>query len=154
MEQKNILCAVVVSLIVGGLIGWFAHASVSTTKMHDKKEMTHESNHMVSDDTPINIIRNEEDRVHDFAVAGVVTKVDTEQAAFDGPVRIFIDEQESTKRIVAVPSMGVLHCAAKDNIADVWSIKVGDKIQALGTVGPSGELVPCESPDHFLTVVE
>ena len=86
------------------------------------------------------------------AAAGTVTSVDLEQMAVDGPGLIMFEAEGGTEYTVAVPSMGLPLCAAKDNIADISAIKEGDKIEVNGSTGPAGQIVPCDSADHYLRV--
>lgn len=87
------------------------------------------------------------------ATEGVVTKVNTDQAAFDGPVLITIKTASGEERVVAVPSMGFMLCVAKDQIADPYTLAVGARVSVKGNQDEeSGYIVPCESADHYLRV--
>jgi hypothetical protein len=46
--------------------------------------------------------------------------------------------------------MGINLCAASSSIADVYSLKTGDAVGARGKVGENGQIIPCESPAHYL----
>lgn len=83
---------------------------------------------------------------------GVVTEVNTDQIAFDGPALITFTEVDGTARTIAVPSMGINLCAAAAAIADVSLITLGDTVRVSGTLGENNHIVPCESADHYLTV--
>ena len=88
------------------------------------------------------------------ATSGVVIDVDTTQAMVDGPVIIELAVDNGT-RIIAIPSMGLPLCAARENIDDVWSLEVGAGIEVYGAVDPeTGYIVPCESDEHYLRVTD
>lgn len=85
---------------------------------------------------------------------GTVSEVNTEQAALDGPVRVTLATEDGGEVVVAIPSMGLPLCAAKDNIVDAWNLPVGAIIEVRGGTGPAGEIVPCDSPDHYMRTRE
>lgn len=84
-------------------------------------------------------------------VSGTVKSVNTELAMTDGPYLVVLDT-EVGERTVALPSMGILLCAAKDGIADIGSVQVGMSASARGGVSEDGSIVPCESADHYFRV--
>lgn len=85
-------------------------------------------------------------------VSGTVVSVNTEQVAVDGPALVTV-QTEDGEVVVAVPSMGINLCAARDNIADVYELSSGDEVAVLGSVGENDMIIPCESADHYLRVV-
>lgn len=85
-------------------------------------------------------------------VKGTVVSVNTDAVALDGPSLITIKDESGADVVVAVPSMGINLCLAKDAIADVYTIKAGDVAEARGTVDEEGRIVPCESSDHYLKI--
>jgi heat shock protein HslJ len=84
--------------------------------------------------------------------SGQVLAVDLEQAALDGPIIITIESSNGEVSTIAVPSMGISLCPARENnnIGDAYLIKVGDMIDVRGEIGEDGSIVPCSSPDHYL----
>lgn len=80
---------------------------------------------------------------------GVVTMVNTEQIAFDGPTLVTI-RTDVGERVIAVPSMGLPLCAAYKQIADVYTLAVGDRVTVNGSINEEGQIVPCEDPTHYL----
>lgn len=86
------------------------------------------------------------------AVSGSVVSVDLSSIAFDGPAIITIEADDGSRQEIHVPSFGLALCAAKDNIADVYTMKAGDKIEVNGTRDEDGAIVPCAEDDHYLRV--
>ena len=86
------------------------------------------------------------------AVSGRVTDVNLDQIAFDGPGMITIVDAAGDEYKIAVPSMGILLCAANERITSPWDIAMGDTVTVLGDRNENGEIVPCESAEHFLEV--
>lgn len=105
-------------------------------------------------DERVGELGEDEQATESKTVSGTVTSVDLEGMAVDGPGLINISTNEGGEAVIAVPSMGILLCAAKDNIADISTIKTGNKIEARGSVGPEGQIVPCESAEHFVRVAQ
>jgi len=85
--------------------------------------------------------------------SGVVAGVDASQAVVDGPVIIQIRNTDAGTTTVAVPTMSLSTCDAFENIADVPSIELKESIIVRGTKQSDGDIVPCDSPDHYLKVV-
>lgn len=88
----------------------------------------------------------------DTEVRGTVTNVNLEQMAVDGPALISIESEQNITYTVAVPSMGLPLCAARENIADVSDINVGDALAVRGKTNAEGYIIPCEDAAHFLQV--
>jgi len=88
----------------------------------------------------------------DRTVSGTVVTVNTAQMAVDGPALINVKLADNTEAVVAVPSMGINLCAAKANIADVSTLKAGNKVEVRGSVGVDGRIIPCDSSTHYLRV--
>lgn len=84
-------------------------------------------------------------------VSGTVKSVNTELAMVDGPYLVILDT-EAGERTVALPSMGILLCAAKSNIAPIDSVQAGMSVSTKGGVSEDGSIVPCESADHYFRV--
>lgn len=108
-------------------------------------ENTNEESRMGSGQTPVSADEQE--------VRGTVTAVDTEKAMVDGPVLITIEKEEGGTALIAIPSMGLPTCAARENIADAFAIKAGELVEARGEVGEQGMIIPCSSSAHYLRVV-
>jgi hypothetical protein len=81
---------------------------------------------------------------------GSVILVDTKQSEVDGPLLISVRDANGKVSIVAVPARGLGLCAAKDNIADAFSVKAGDNVEVSGTADTKGRIVPCNlAEDYF-----
>lgn len=87
------------------------------------------------------------------ASSGTITSINLDSVAADGPAVIVIKTPTGTDTI-NVPSFGLNLCAASKNIADVYTLKVGDKVEVNGKIGAEGELVPCASTAHYLRVAK
>ena len=83
--------------------------------------------------------------------SGHILSVDLSQAAFDGPYLLILDAGGELFTI-AVPSMGLPFCAAytNRNIGDVSLFKAGDEVEVKGILSEEGQIVPCESGEHYL----
>ncbi|HYF29043.1 MAG TPA: hypothetical protein VEA36_01595 [Candidatus Paceibacterota bacterium] len=90
----------------------------------------------------------------DGEVTGTIVLINTEHAAVDGPYVITVRQAGGESAIIAVPSMGLPTCAAREKIADVYALQPGQVVSARGTVGEGGIIIPCESSEHFLSLVE
>ena len=84
--------------------------------------------------------------------AGVVTSVNLDSVAFDWPGLVTIQSENGETHTIAIPSMGILLCEASPNIADVFRVEVGDRVEVNGEMNEMGEIVPCESVNHYLRV--
>lgn len=96
---------------------------------------------------------DENGETNDRAVKGTVVTVNTDQVPVDGPALVTIRVEDGTQAVIAVPSMGINFCAAQANLADVYSIKSGDRVEARGQVGVDSMIIPCQSAAHYLRVV-
>lgn len=83
---------------------------------------------------------------------GIVTAVDTNGVAADGPALVTVRTSDDSAAVIAIPSMGLPLCAAVENIDDVFAVEVGNSVSALGDVDPAGRIVPCESSEHFFRI--
>jgi hypothetical protein len=84
---------------------------------------------------------------------GLVTAIDVSAMAYDGPGKIFITSLDTnTEVVIEVPSVGLAACAAKDMIADISAIAVGDGVEISGDLLETGAVVPCTSAEHYLRV--
>lgn len=86
------------------------------------------------------------------SVEGRVTLVDLEGMAVDGPGKITVATADGSVKVIAIPSMGINLCAAKDDIASVSEVTAGDTVSARGAIGPDGEIVPCEKSTHYFRI--
>lgn len=83
-----------------------------------------------------------------FTGEGKVVAIDLEGIALDGPGLITIDTKAG-ERLIAIPSMGLPLCAGYENIADAFSVSLGDSVRVSGSVDEEGRVVPCESDGHY-----
>ena len=88
----------------------------------------------------------------DATVEGVVTSLDFNQIAFDGPYVINVQDENNRDYVIEIPSMGLSLCAAVLNIAEPGAIAVGDSVTVVGARGDAGQVVPCEKASHILQV--
>jgi hypothetical protein len=92
----------------------------------------------------------------DYPVGTVETKtgkiiaIDLEQIAADGPYVINIETANKEVSSIAVPSMGLPMCKAYPSIVDIGVLKIGDEVSVSGIINEAGEIVPCESAEHYL----
>jgi hypothetical protein len=91
--------------------------------------------------------------VVELNVSGTIAKVDSSQTLADGPYVITVNIEGGKQVYINVPSMGINLCAAKASMADVSTLKAGDKIEARGQIAADGSIVPCEYSSHYLRVV-
>ncbi len=98
----------------------------------------------VSDEQP------SEDRTY----AGIITSIDLNQIPVDGPAVVVIRTTAGAEAKILVPSFGLGLCKAKASIADVYTLKIGDTIEARGSLGVEGAIVPCQSEAHYLRVIK
>lgn len=83
---------------------------------------------------------------------GIVTNVNLEEMMVDGPGRITFRADDGAVYLIALPSMGLLLCDAKDAIASPSSVAVGDRISVRGTMTEGGDIVPCDDASHYFRV--
>ena len=102
------------------------------------------------------IVVGAESDSEDIEVVGTITNIDETQAMVDGPyiVEVALEGGNDTARIL-IPSMGILLCEARDNIADISDLEEGMTVEARGAVSgdDGGSITPCESEDHYLRIV-
>ncbi|MEX0673064.1 MAG: hypothetical protein WDZ82_00320 [Candidatus Paceibacterota bacterium] len=130
----------IIILIVLALIALFAYVFMIGGDVAEDSQL---------DETP-------SENVEDTEAAGTIVSVDTDQVAADGPAFVTVLQEDETEVVVAVPSMGINLCPAQENIADVFELEAGDEVEVRGRVdsGFEGAIVPCESADHYLRIVE
>ena len=80
---------------------------------------------------------------------GEIISINTEGVALDGPALVNITTEDG-EAVVAVPSMGINLCAAKDSIADVYELRAGDMVSVRGEKNENGHIVPCVDASHYL----
>lgn len=85
-------------------------------------------------------------------VSGVVTNVDLSPMAYDGPALITVKTDSGESKVISVVSMGRNLCQAKDSLADVGLVAVGDSLSARGEVDGDGRIVPCVDPSHYIRI--
>ncbi len=84
--------------------------------------------------------------------SGIVTDVNLEAMAYDGPALVTMQTAVGETVIIAVPSMGLALCEAFENIAFVDVVAVGDTVSVTGERDEDGRVVPCNDISHHLTV--
>lgn len=85
-------------------------------------------------------------------IEGEVVRVDTDPWAYDGNAVITVSTTGKATVSVQLPARWNL-CKAQP-LGDVQALKPGDRVQAVGTVTASGEMVVCEQPQHQLRKVD
>lgn len=88
----------------------------------------------------------------DAEVAGPITAIDASGVAADGPYLVTIMTADNELVTIALPSMGILLCPAKNSITSVNDVSVGQTIEAKGSLNEEGQIVPCEKLDHYFRV--
>ena len=90
----------------------------------------------------------------DRAAEGAIVSIDLSKIPVDGPAELVIEAAGRSRVTVLVPSFGLRLCAAYGSIADVYSMKVGQRVEVNGSVGEGGAIVPCTSASHYLRLAE
>jgi hypothetical protein len=147
--MKNAIVIVGVLVIVGALIYAF-------TMMNSEREVTTQvppTENVGNGDEANNGSDNGAVPAGEIEVRGTVVSVNTDQVPVDGPALVNLRLEDGTQAVVAIRSMGINLCPAQANIADVYKIKAGDRVEARGQIGVEGMILPCESPAHYLRVV-
>lgn len=86
------------------------------------------------------------------SLEGVVRAVELEQMMVDGPALIQFETRIGEMHTIAVPSMGIMLCAAQPQIDSVGTIEVGDPIAVRGTIGAEERIIPCDDAEDYLRV--
>lgn len=124
--MKNILLVIaVVAVVIGGYFLWTAN----------------NDGNIVEDSNP-----------EVAKVSGMVTNINSEAVMLDGPTLVAVLEENGDEKIIAVPSMGLPLCAAREAIADISMLAIGDWVEASGNTDESGQIVPCTEESDYLTI--
>ena len=91
---------------------------------------------------------------NDRKVRGTIVSVNTDQIPADGPALVSVRQEDGNQVVIAIRSMGINLCPAQANIADVYTLKSGDMIEAQGQIGEDAMIIPCESSAHYLKVIK
>lgn len=83
---------------------------------------------------------------------GNVVSVDTAPWAYDGNASIVVSTSEAGNVDVQLPARWNL-CKAQP-LGDVQALKLGDRVEVVGTVAESNRLVVCAEPQHLLRKVD
>lgn len=83
-------------------------------------------------------------------VSGTVTNVDTSPWAFDGNAIVLVETDQGDSVEVQIPARINL-CPAQSAIAT--DLAVGEMVEVNGTMF-EGAIIPCQSADHYLRVIE
>lgn len=86
----------------------------------------------------------------EVTVSGIVSAINLDSIAFDGPALVTLQTEGEQTEIIAIPSMGLQLCPAASAIADVYMLEGGDAISVRGERDEEGRIVPCESAEHYL----
>lgn len=88
----------------------------------------------------------------DVTRSGKILSINTDGIAFDGPILITLEGDDSKVSTISVPTFGLPLCEAHkaSNIVDVYNLKVGQKIEVAGKVDEMNHIVPCEAANHYL----
>lgn len=84
--------------------------------------------------------------------SGTVTNVNLDEMAADGPARITFTATTGTEHEIAIPSMNLPLCAAKDAITSPNNVAAGDTIEVQGSIDENGVIVPCEDASDYFRV--
>ncbi|HEU0085372.1 MAG TPA: hypothetical protein VFQ59_00205 [Candidatus Paceibacterota bacterium] len=87
-------------------------------------------------------------------IRGTVLSVNNDEVILDGPSVITIRAEDGSEALIAIPSMGINLCSAKENIASPYDLKEGDVVEVRGEVGYENAIVPCQSTLHYLRVAQ
>ncbi|MFA5853956.1 MAG: META domain-containing protein [Patescibacteria group bacterium] len=105
-----------------------------------------------SEDPRVGTPADEETAAEDRVVSGTVVSIDTDQVPVDGPAVVNLRTSSGAMAKILVPSFGLGLCKAKASIADVYTLKAGDRVEANGSLGVDGAIIPCQSEAHYLRV--
>lgn len=83
----------------------------------------------------------------ELAIDGRVVAVDTAPWAYDGNAVVTLATDAGTMRVQLPARWNLCKAAPPD---DLQALRVGDRVEARGTVSAPGELVVCERPEHAL----
>lgn len=118
----------------------------------EETEVITEDSRVINDNPPLTDETNEIDETStSTTISGTIQSIDTSGVALDGPAIVTIKTADNTTQEIHVPSMGIRLCAAYENIADVYSLKEGDKIEVRGILSEDA-IVPCQSAEDYLKV--
>jgi len=92
-------------------------------------------------------------QVDERVVRGTVLSINSEGIVVDKPHAITITETDGSTEIIYIPSMGLLVCAARGEIASTDTLEVGNVVEARGEVGVEGAITPCMSADHYFRIL-
>lgn len=135
--MKNTL--IVLGVIILIIIGYFLFASEPTPEVNlEEEEQVEEVEEVQQSQT----------------VEGTVISINRDQVAADGPTVLIVEEDSGDTATITVPSMGLPFCVAQENIADVFALEEGQRVEVRGNVDSEGAITPCESEDHYLRVTE
>jgi len=84
------------------------------------------------------------------STVGQIIAIDLDGIAYDAPALLTVLQKGGAKQDIRVPSFGLGLCAAKDAIADLQDLKLGDMIAVRGELSDDGSIIPCRSADHYL----
>lgn len=84
---------------------------------------------------------------------GVVTLVDTKQSETDGPILVTVADANGVVSIIAVPARGLGLCAAKETIADAFTVEKGNNVEVSGSSDTKGRIVPCTAAEDYFRVL-
>lgn len=93
------------------------------------------------------------EEVSNLTFSGEVIDVNAEQTKFDGPYLIAVREKSGNEIIISAPARGWRACAEGADLADPYSIKKGMMVEVSGALTFDGNIVPCESPTHYLRII-
>lgn len=85
------------------------------------------------------------------AVEGTIVTIDTKPWAHDGNAVVLLQTAVNGKVQVHLPARWNLCKAAPVNVS---ALMLGQVVQAVGTVGPDGEVVVCDRAEHRLAPLE
>lgn len=137
--QKTLIAVIVLAVVGAGLYYMLTSYTPSEKALEELRQ-----------EQPVPVATDEQPAGE---VRGTIVSVNTEQAMVDGPYLVEVDTGAGVTTI-AIPSMGLPLCAAREQIADPYTLTAGQQVIAYGAVGEDGMVIPCESPDHYLQVVE
>lgn len=140
------------SLIVGVTIILIVSAIYFAWHQSTKKVMPLEQAEVPTENVATSTLPQAFESNVELGTDGIVTSVDVSGAMVDGPAIIDFKTDSGSLHTIAVPTIGRSLCVANEQIADVYTISIGDRISARGMTDENGRLVPCESELHSLQV--
>ena len=109
--------------------------------------------HYIYVPTPSSVVEELPTPTTTRSLEGVVTAVNLDGMMVDGPGLVTLKTADGESHTIALASMGRSMCVAKDTVAEVSEVVIGDTVRVSGTQTEDGNIIPCESVEDYFNVV-